>query len=112
MRFLIFTYFAICTSLNAVAAQPSDTDILKIQAIAGCVDDVFYAGGYEEGDEDRIQLIDTMLSLFDLPPYDEEYLYVDVEYDGKLSSEVYYQCISGERDLLDETAASFGITPH
>ena len=47
--------------------------------------------------------------LLNLPAYDEEYLYLDVTYDGKVSSEVYYQCISGERELLDEAAQSLGV---
>ncbi len=108
MRYLMSLLVII--SLPAIALEKlTDTEVLKIQAIAGCVDDVYYQGGYEEGDEDRTMLIDTMLSLFELPAYDEEYLYLEVEYDGKLSSEVYYQCISGQREFLEETAASLGI---
>ncbi|WP_276785348.1 hypothetical protein [Thalassolituus oleivorans] len=100
-------------SVGAIAhAQPSDLEILKIQTIASCVDDVFYQGGYEDGDENRIALIDTMLTLLNLPPFDEEYLYLDVEYDGKVSSEVYYQCISADRSLLDETAEALGVAAH
>jgi hypothetical protein len=93
----------------ALADRPSDLDILKIQTVASCVDDVYYQAGYEEGDGSRIELIDTMLMLLNLPAYDEEYLYLDVTYDGKVSSEVYYQCISGERELLDEAAQSLGV---
>ena len=100
MRYLMSLLVII--SLPAIALEKlTDTEVLKIQAIAGCVDDVYYQGGYEEGDEDRTMLIDTMLSLFELPAYDEEYLYLEVEYDGKLSSEVYYQCISGQREFLE-----------
>ena len=113
---LIFPSIVLCSlslvTLPALADKPSDTDILKIQAIAGCVDDVFYQGGYEEGDENRATLIDTMLTLFELPAFDEEYLYQEVEYDGKVSSEVYYQCIQGQREFLDETAASLGVVAH
>lgn len=100
-------------SASAVAdEQPTDREILQIQTIASCIDDVYYQGGYEDGDTARIDLIDTMLVLFDLPAYDEEYLYLDVPYDGKLSSELYYQCISGQRDMLDEAADSLGIAAH
>lgn len=91
------------------AETPPDLDILKIQTVASCVDDVYYQGGYADGDASRIELIDTMLMLLNLPAYDEEYLYLDVTYDGKVSSEVYYQCISGERELLDEAAQSLGV---
>lgn len=93
----------------ALAELPSDLDILKIQTVASCVDDVYYQAGYEDGDENRIELIDTMLMLLNLPAYDEEYLYIEVPYDGKVSSEVYYQCISGERELLNEAAESLGV---
>ena len=96
----------------AADEQPTDREILQIQTIASCIDDVYYQGGYEDGDTARIDLIDTMLVLFDLPAYDEEYLYLDVPYDGKLSSELYYQCISGQRDMLDEAADSLGIAAH
>jgi hypothetical protein len=94
---------------TVLAERPSDLDVLKIQTVASCVDDVFYQAGYEDGDASRIELIDTMLMLLNLPAYDEEYLYLDVTYDGKVSSEVYYQCISGERELLDEAAQSLGV---
>jgi|TARA_B110000008_G_C16908826_1_gene539783 hypothetical protein len=94
---------------TVLAERPSDLDVLKIQTVASCVDDVFYQAGYEDGDTSRIELIDTMLMLLNLPAYDEEYLYLDVTYDGKVSSEVYYQCISGERELLDEAAQSLGV---
>jgi hypothetical protein len=97
---------------TALAEQPSDLEILKIQTVASCVDDVFYQAGYEDGDENRIELIDTMLMLLNLPAYDEEYLYVEVKYDGKVSSEVYYQCISGERELLNEAAESLDVSPN
>jgi len=98
------------TASDALSAErPSDIEILKIQAIAGCIDDVYFQGGYDENNPARTELIDTMLMLFNLPAYDEEYLYVDVPYDGELSSEVYYQCISGQRDLLDEAAESLGV---
>ena len=96
----------------AADEQPTDREILQIQTIASCIDDVYYQGGYEDGDTARIDLIDTMLVLFELPAYDEEYLYMDVPYDGKLSSELYYQCISGQRDMLDEAADSLGIAAH
>jgi hypothetical protein len=108
-----FLFVLVLLSSGAIAnAQPSDLEILKIQTIASCVDDVFYRGGYEEGDESRVALIDTMLTLLNLPPFDEEYLYLDVEYDGKISSEVYYQCISSDRALLNETAEALGVVAH
>jgi hypothetical protein len=109
---LLRSFLSIALVLSSpvfAADRPTDREILQIQSIASCVDDVYYQAGYEEGDANRIDLIDTMLVLFDLPAYDEEYLYIDVPYDGQLSSEVYYQCISGQRDMLDETADSLGI---
>ena len=110
MRAAVLSVVLCMGSLSTWAETPSDLDILKIQAVAGCVDDVYYQGGYSDGDPDRTELIDTMLVLFNLPAFDEEYLYLDVPYDGQISSEVYYQCISGQRDLLDETADSLGIS--
>lgn len=95
--------------ITFAADRPTDREILQIQTVASCIDDVFYQAGYEEDDVNRIDLIDTMLVLFDLPAYDEEYLYIDVPYEGELSSELYYQCISAERALLEETADSLGI---
>ena len=69
---------------TVLAERPSDLDVLKIQTVASCVDDVYYQGGYADGDTARIELIDTMLMLLNLPAYDEEYLYLDVTYDGKV----------------------------
>lgn len=112
MKLLASLIFTALLSVPALAAQPSDLEILKMQTVASCVDDVFYQAGYEDGDENRIELIDTMLMLLNLPAYDEEYLYVEVKYDGKVSSDVYYQCISGERELLNEAAESLGVSPN
>lgn len=109
---LLLSIVAFSIAPLTFAQQPADLDILKIQTVASCVDDVYYQGGYADGDAARIELIDTMLMLLNLPAYDEEYLYLDVQYDGKVSSEVYYQCISGERELLDEAAQSLGVEPN
>ena len=110
MRFYVSIVLMFLTAGAFANEQPTDTEILKIQAVAGCIDDIFYQAGYEDGDQNRTELIDTMLMLFNLPAYDEEYLYMEVEYDGKISSEVYYQCIQGQRELLDEAAESLGVS--
>ena len=40
---------------TALAEQPSDLEILKIQTVASCVDDVFYQAGYDNKQDDNKQ---------------------------------------------------------